>query len=319
MLSRVADALYWLSRYVERAENTTRLLLVTEDFATETQGLAEDLAQTAWKDLLAVYPSSQLTRPVSAFAPLSLPYLLAFFLDAGNPYSIHFSLRKARENARAVREALTVEAFTAVNETFRAVEAHERKGLHDLPGLRDALNETHKGLFSLVGAIASTFTRDEGWLFLRLGESLERMYRAALVMRAKLPALLVAAPRPDADLTLYYTQWRSLLRSLSSFENYRRVCGARLDPGLVVPFLLFDGQSPHSLRATAHEVKLSLERLAGPEEPSPPARLIGTLHAQLTYERERVVVRGDYLAFLDQVLDAVGRTHDAVATQYFAT
>src|SRR5207245_1545288 len=105
-------------------------------------GFAEDLAQTAWKDVLAILPSAELTRPVSAFAPLSLPYLQSFFVDGKNPYSVHYSLRKARENARAVREALTVEVFMSINETFRAVEAHgERRP--DATGLRDALASTH--------------------------------------------------------------------------------------------------------------------------------------------------------------------------------
>src|SRR5436305_8491 len=96
MLSRVADAVYWMGRYLERAENITRLLLVTDDFATETQGFAEDLAQAAWKDVLAILPFAELTAPVSAFAPLSLPYLQAFFVDGRNPYSVHYSLRQAR-------------------------------------------------------------------------------------------------------------------------------------------------------------------------------------------------------------------------------
>src|SRR5581483_4174200 len=204
MLSRVADAIYWMGRYVERAENITRLLLVTEDFSTETQGLEETVAQAAWKDLLAILPTAQLTRPVSTFAPLSLPYLTSFFLDGDNGYSVHFSLRKARENARAVREALTIEAFMSINEIFHAVEAAARKGLTDLPGLRDALASTHKGIFSVIGAIDSTFTRDEGWHFLKLGESVERVYRAALILRARLPALLAAEPR--TDVPLYYSQ-----------------------------------------------------------------------------------------------------------------
>src|SRR5437879_3806928 len=123
MLSRVADAVYWMGRYLERAENITRLLLVTDDFATETQGFAEDLAQAAWKDVLAILPFAELTAPVSAFAPLSLPYLQAFFVDGRNPYSVHYSLRKARENARAGREALTVEAFTPITGTHRGVSA----------------------------------------------------------------------------------------------------------------------------------------------------------------------------------------------------
>ena len=71
MLSRVADAIYWMGRYLERAENITRLLQVTEDFSTETHGLEESVAQTAWKDLLAILPTAELSPPVSAFAPLS--------------------------------------------------------------------------------------------------------------------------------------------------------------------------------------------------------------------------------------------------------
>jgi len=84
MLSRVADALYWMGRYLERSENITRLLLVTEDISSETQGLAEQVAQSAWKDLLAIFPSSHVGPPASAFAPTSMAYLAGFYLDAGN-------------------------------------------------------------------------------------------------------------------------------------------------------------------------------------------------------------------------------------------
>ena len=317
MLSRVADAIYWMGRYLERAENITRLLLVTEDFSTEMQGLDETVAQTAWKDLLAMLPTAQLTRPVSAFAPLSLPYLTSFFLDAQNAYSIHFSLRKARENARSVREALTVEAFMSINETFRLVEAYARKGLTDLPGLRDALASTHKGIFSVVGAIESTFTRDEGWHFLKLGESVERMYRGGLILRARLPALLASEPR--TDVPLYYSQWRTLLRVLSSLENYRKTHGARLEPDFVVAFLFFDAQSPRSLRAGAATIKEYLERIAGSRDLTPAARVMGKLHADLSYADATAVRRAESPAFLDGVVDALTRAHEALTAQYFVT
>jgi uncharacterized alpha-E superfamily protein len=317
MLSRVADALYWMGRYLERAENTTRLLLVTDDFSSETHGLAEALAQSAWKDLLAIFPSAQVAAPASAFAPSSQAYLAGFVLDAANPYSIHYSLRKARENARSIREALTVEVFLAINETFRALDGHARQGLADPPALRDALGATHKGLFAIVGAIESTFTRDEGWLFLKLGESLERIYRTALILRAKLPGLAAAEPR--ADVALYYTQWRTLLRALGSLENYRRVWGARLEPGLVVPFLLTDPHSPRSLRYGTEAVKGYLERIAGPGEMTAPARLIGRLHGELCYDDERVAAAADHAPFLDRVVEIVAQAHEALAVQYFAT
>jgi uncharacterized alpha-E superfamily protein len=317
MLSRVADALYWMGRYLERSENVTRLLLVTEDFSSETQGLAEQLAQSAWKDLLAILPAAQVGPPASAFAPMSQAYLQSFFLDPANQYSVHYSLRRARDNARSVREALTVEVFLALNEAFRALDAHARRGLTDPPSLRDALGSAHKGLFTIVGAIEHTFTRDQGWLFLKLGESLERIYRAALVLRAKLPALATSEPR--ADVALYYTQWRTLLRALGSLENYRRSYGARLEPELVVPFLLFDRYSPRSLRYGSEAVKGYLERIAGGGDALAAGRLIGRLHADLLYQDDRLATTGADAAFLDHVVDTVAQAHDAVTTQYFVT
>ena len=313
MLSRVADAVYWMGRYLERAENITRLLLVTDDFATETQGFAEDVAEEAWKDVLAILPSAELTSPVSAFAPQSLPYLTAFFVDGKNPYSVHYSLRKARENARAVREALTVETFLSINETFHAVEAYGARR-PDVTGLRDALASTQKQLFGIVGAIDTTFARGEAWHFLKLGEALERIYRTALILRAKLPALASAKP----EQPLYYTQWRTLLRTLSSLENYRRTRGAAMEGDLVVAFLLFDAHAPHSLRAASAAMKDCLERIAANDELSSAARLAGKLHADLSYDDERAARRGSS-AFLDRVVDAVTRTHEAVTAQYFVS
>jgi uncharacterized alpha-E superfamily protein len=199
----------------------------------------------------------------------------------------------------------------SINETFRAVEAYgERRP--DVTGLRDALTSTHKGLFGIVGAIDSTFTRDEAWHFFKLGEALERIYRTALVLRAKLPALGSARP----EQPLYYTQWRTLLRSLSSLENYRRARGAVMEGDLVVAFLLFDAHSPRSLRASSAAMKDCLERIAGSGELSPAARLAGKLHADLSYDDDRSARRASP-AFLDRVIEAVTRTHEDVSAQYF--
>src|SRR5262245_66081798 len=142
----------------------------------------------------------------------------------------------------------------------------------DLPAFRDALTATHKGIFTVVGAIEHTSTHDEGWRFLKLGESLERSYRSALVLRTKLPALLAAEARGDAPL--YYTQWRTLLRSLSSLENYRRVYGAPLEPRLVLGFPLFDAHSPRSLRHGASDVREYPGTISRPDELTAPARAI---------------------------------------------
>ena len=315
MLSRVADALYWIGRYVERAENITRLLLVTDDFSNEAMGLDESLAEVAWKDLLAIFPAGQLTRETPPYAPLAWPYLLSFFADARNPYSVSYSLRRARENARGVREALTLEVFAVLTETFRALEGWERKPPPDPPGLRDALTSTHRGLFGIVGAIDHTLPRDEGWTFLQLGQALERVYRSAHVLRAKLPALLIAAPA--SELPLRHAGWRTLLRGLSSLEHFRKVYGARLEPEAVVPFLLYDAQSPRSLRFGAETIMRHLDIITGPDAGA--ARLTGRLAAELRYADDRVRQPPDVTAFLDHVIDEVAKIHDALDARLFVT
>ena len=317
MLSRVADALYWLGRYTERAEHITRLLLVTDDFATEAMGLDENVAQLAWKDLLAVFPAAQLTRETPPYAPPALPYLLSFFADASNAYSVSHSLRRARENARSVREALSLEVFVMLNETFHALESWERKPPSDVPGLRDALTVTHRGLFSIVGAMGHTLPRDEGWRFLRLGEALERLYRSASVLRTKLPALLT--PAGGGDGALDQTRWRALLRSLASLEHFRRVYGARLEPEAVVPFLLFEPDSPRSLRYGAETVLRYLEAIAGDRQGDAALRLTGRLAAELRYTEAGIVRQPDFTTFLDHVAEESGKVHEAIDAWYFVT
>jgi uncharacterized alpha-E superfamily protein len=315
MLSRVADALYWMGRYVERAENITRILLVTDDISTEALGLDAELAMSAWKDLLAIFPAAHISRDTPPYAPLALPYLLGFFADGRNPYSVSYSLRRARQNARAVREALTVEVFVALNETFHAVEGWERKPPGDVPGLRDALSETHRGIFSIVGAIAHTLPRDEGWKFLRLGEALERLYRSAYVQYAKLPALLDADAAPGVPL--HHAQWRTLLRALASLEHFRRMYGARFEPDVVVPFLVFEPESPRSLRHGADTVLRYVEALG--DRGGTAVRIVGRLASELRYADAARVRPSDMPAFLDRVAEQAAAVHDAVDARFFVT
>jgi uncharacterized alpha-E superfamily protein len=305
MLSRVANALYWTGRYLERAENLTRCLLVTEELATEIRAFNEKLAQTEWSDVAVIFPGE-------VEGSTDLDHLRGFLTAPSNPYSVLFSLGKARENARAIREALSLEVFVTLNETYRALEARAGAGLADYADIRDALASTHTGLLSIVGAVEHTLSRDQGWLFLKLGESLERVYRTAAVLRAKLPGLLVSPP--DTDIPLYYSQWRSLLRSLSSLENYRKLHGARLEPNVVIEFLLFDPHAPRSICFGAAAVKGYLEEISGVRELTAPGRMIGRLHARLSYHDALPA-----LPLLDEVQAELAKTHDAVDVLYFGT
>ena len=143
ILSRVADGLYWMGRYLERAENTVRLLLVAEELSTEVFGLDEDLARSEWHDLGEIFPGPALpertTRQVASLAAISLQ---ALTFSAAHPNSVYFSLKRARDNARGVREALTLEVFVNLNETYRELEEAAKRRLVDTPSFRSALGST---------------------------------------------------------------------------------------------------------------------------------------------------------------------------------
>ena len=305
MLSRVANALYWMGRYLERAENLTRCLLVTEELATEIRAFNDKLAGAEWNDVGVIFPGE-------VEGHTDVDHLRGFLAAAKNPYSVLFSLGRARDNSRAVREALSLEVFVTLNETYRTLEARAAAGLADQADVRDALSATHTGLMSIVGAVEHTLSRDQGWLFLKLGESLERVYRTAAVMRAKLTGLLT--PPPDTEIPLYYSQWRSLLRSLSSLENYRKLHGAHLEANAVVEFLLFDPHAPRSISFGAAAVKGYLEEISDTREVSAPGRIIGRLHARLSYHDALPA-----LPLLDEVQAELAKTHDAIDLLYFGT
>ena len=318
ILSRVADALYWMARYLERAENITRLLLVTEEMASEVVGLDEDLARAEWTELRTLFPGPDGGgEPPRHLGALGQAALYDLSIAPNHPYSIFFSLKKARDNARTVREALTIEVFVNLNETYRELEGYTRRHVTDVPAFRSALGVTQRGILSTAGAIEQTLARDPGWLFLKLGESLERVFRTTVVLRVKLPALLSAEPK--VDLPLFLSRWRGLLRGLSSLENYRKVHGARMEPADALEFLLFDPHSPRSLRYGTAAVKDLLERISGSSGLSLPARVMGKLAADLAYEGRDVLRDGQSLAFLDHVLGELARVHDPVSTAYFGT
>jgi uncharacterized alpha-E superfamily protein len=316
MLSRVADALYWMGRYLERSENLTRLILASEDTAEEILGLDEDVAWAEWTELERIFPGPEIASDPDRPPPFpAYPYVYALVFDSRNPHSLQFSLRKARENARAVREALTVEVFISLNETWRELEASGERSSMDAPALRDSLTRIQRGILSTVGAIEHTLTRDHGWLFLKLGEALERVLRTTTVLRVKLPPLL--APEPKLDLPLFYSRWRGLLRGLSSLENYRKVYGARIESADVLAFLVFSADAPRSLRYGTTTVKSHLDRLTEGDGRTSAGRVIGRLAAELAYRDEDLARRGDYLPFLDHVVGELARTHDALSAQFF--
>lgn len=312
MLSRVADALYWMGRYVERAENVSRLLLVASELSVEMEGVDDRLAEAEWSDLWAIVRGY---RGPHGQGGDSLSFLNSLLLDEDDPASVRHSLVRARENARSVREALTREVFSNLNEGFHQLERAGRRRIKDPALARQVVDRTHQDLLTTLGAMELTLSRDEGWTFLKLGEAIERTQRTLLVLRVKLPSLWTKPD--DIDLPLFYARWRALLRSVASLENYRRSHGAGLVPEEVIRFLLLDPTTPRSVRCGISRMKNYLDALS-PGNATRASRIVGRLLATLEYDGEEILDESDLSGYCDRTLAKLAAAHDAIAQHYFA-
>lgn len=333
MLSRTADHLFWMARYIERAENTARMLDVTWSMALLPQ--SADEAERGWRAVLGI---SELQHAYDRRYPAVTQRDVLDFLvrDPGNPSSVYCCLQAARENARAVRGSLTTEVWETQNDTWLELQARLKSRL---------LEREPQEFFEWIkfrshvarGVSTGTMLADEAFRFLHLGTFLERADNTARLIDVKFhgsPAPLRLRQRlqwqtqaragavqsqsqdaaaPDADtldhhLDFYY--WAAILRSVSAFEIYRKVFRDVITPGRVAELLILRDDMPRSLLACLNEVCLNLEKVRNARS-SETERRAGLLRAELMYGRiEEIEARGlhAYLtSFLERVNDLGGR------------
>jgi uncharacterized alpha-E superfamily protein len=227
---------------------------------------------------------------------------------------VRHALARARENARSVREALTKEVFSNLNEVYREIDRSRRRAGRDPVAAQQEVVRIHGAILTTLGAIEHTMSRDQGWTFMKLGEALERTQRTLLVLQAKLPVLGKVA---TADLPLFYARWRALLRSVASLENYRGAQGGRLDPELIARFLLFDRAAPRSVLCGVNRIRGYLDRLPGGQVTSEADRVLGRLHATLSYDDEALFAKSDLSGFCAQAAESLTTAHAAITREYF--
>jgi len=305
-----------MGRYVERAENVSRLLTVTTELAVELEGLDDALAQAQWDELLAAVGSSpEQALEFSPEAGLALPYVRWLLLDEQNPMSVRHSLARARDNARSVREALTREVFLDLNEAFRNLERLGRRLPRDPVRAATEVSGTHRDVRRVLGSMELTLSRDLGWTFLKMGEAIERAQRTLTVLGTRLPTLGTV---PDAGaLPLFYARWRALLRSLASLENYRSARGASLEPASVLRFLLFEPSAPRSVACGTARLAAYLERLPRADASSAARRIVGRMDAALRYDGEERLEKEGPVWLCEQLGQQLAAAHDEIARVYF--
>ncbi|HJV07308.1 MAG TPA: alpha-E domain-containing protein [Chromobacteriaceae bacterium] len=324
MLSSTADHLYWMARYVERAENTARML--DTNLQTSLMSPLGSQPDEIWSAMLNL---SELKEQFHAkHEQVSSRNVLDFMVcDTSNLSSIYCCLRAARENARAVRGALTTELWETYNYTWLELNALLDDGLHEkAPGefFEWVKFRSHLSRGVLIG----TMLNDEAFRFARLGTFLERADNTARIldMNYSLPSQGYTLAETDSELQdslpRDFYHWASLLRSVSAFENYRKVYRHGITPERVAELLILCGDMPRSLRACMAEVESNLNHVANGRSRETQRRA-GKLHAELRFGRlDNILQTGlhSFLTdFLERINDLGSRIHYEFLTGQHAT
>ena len=304
LLSRVADSLYWIGRYLERAEHTARLIDVRLDLGLDRMSNAG-----GW-DFARLYTMVQLDAGESAPAnPTALSDALVF--DPGNPAAVLASVTAARENAAQVREEISSDMWEQLNGLFlRLKQARAEGGWSARPHyvFRLVIDGTH--LFQ--GVTDETMGHGEGWQHLQLGRFLERASATA--------ALVDLHFRRELQLPPGHAEWLGLLRSCSALEAYCRCYTADLRPERIAEFLLLNSEFPRSVRFAAERVESALRAIAGLTGGAGgrAERLAGRLHASLDYGQVDEILSEDPHVYLDTISRYCAQIHGAVSQSYIS-
>ena len=317
MLSRVAESLYWMSRYLERAEHTARLIDV--DFQLrleESLEQSEESGSGRWWRLLEA-----LQAPVPADGKIdatTLTHILT--LDRTNSSSIISCVAAARENLRQVREQCGSAMWEQLNRLYLQVNSTasgEAWLLHSSVFFRAVRDGAH--LFS--GLTDSTMSHGEGWQYIQLGRYVERTDSVARLIGTYLGRLRFSMTQSaeQAVESEEYLEWVGLLKSCAAFEAYCKKYTAELRPLRVAEFLLLNSQFPHSVRFSVDKVHAALRAIAELTErkAEQPVRLAGRLGATLSFSQIDEVLASGAVGYVKSIRQQCMQIHSAIHQIYF--
>lgn len=319
MLSRTADHLFWMCRYIERAENTARMLHVNTQLALLPRDAA--VHRQSWQAMLRLF---ELEEDFAARYNDPEPQAVIHFMvrDADNPSSIYACLRACRENARAVRGSLTTELWETINLTWLTLLRDLDEGV--LERNPEQFFEWIKRRAHLVrGVTENTMLVDEALHFMRLGSQLERADNMARMLDVRfheheaLPGGATAAQGKalDADAGEFY-RWSAILSCVSALEVYRKVYRDVVTPSRVAELLVLNTTLPSSLVALVRGVRESLARVANGRS-AETERQAGLLLAELEYGRIEDILRGPGLhRFLTNFLARINHLGTRIGSDF---
>jgi uncharacterized alpha-E superfamily protein len=312
MLSRVADSIYWMSRYVERAENVARFISVNLNLSLDMPGEA---GHQWWPLVVITGDDNAFQDRIGTTTKLSVVEFLTF--DTENPNSILSCLRAARENARCVREIISAEMWEHINKFYLTIRDGET--------LEEVLDNPH-AFFERVsvsgqqflGVTDATMTHGEAWHFCQLGRMIERADKTSRILDVKYFILLPKLT--DVGTPFDDIQWLALLRSASALEMYRQRHG-RISPVNVVKFLVLDREFPRSVLHCLTRANESLHSISGTNTGgfcNSAEQRLGQLRAELAYTQAEAVVASGLHEFVDDFQRRLNLVGDAIYDAFFA-
>ena len=306
MLSRVANNIYWMARYIERAENTARLINVNTH-------LLYDLPKRirlGWEPIIDITGSRSLYYELYEEADeRSVIRFLA--IDNRNPASILSSLAQARENARTIRDIIPREAWEQVNQLYLSAK-QDAQSILTHRHRYDCLRRIITGTQTITGLLAGTMTHDEGYDFLRMGRNLERGDMTTRIIDVRTASLL---PELSEDLTPFENiQWMSVLKSLTAYQMYRREMRLRVGRADVLKFLLQEKRFPRSLYHTLCEVESCLQSLPHNEKP---LKVLSQLQRKVLRTKPHALIQEELHKYVDSLQLGLSKVHNQIQASYF--
>ena len=312
MLSRVAESIYWMSRYIERAENVARFISVNLNLSLDLPGQP----QQQWSPLIVT------TGDNEAFSeryesPTKLNTIQFLTYDRENPNSILSCLRAARESARSVREILSLEMWEHINKFSLMVKdsGGARLAMENASDFYERIRVSGQ---QFMGITDATMTHGEAWHFSLLGRSLERADKTSRILDVKYFILLpspASVGTPVDDI-----QWSALLRSASALEMYRQRYG-RITPAHVVEFLALDREFPRAVLYCLTTANQSLHAIAGSAIGSfsnSPEQHLGQLRSELAYTQADEIIRSGLHEFVDNLQHRLNLVTEDISAAFFA-
>jgi len=311
MLSRVADSVYWLNRYIERAENVARFMDVNLNLMLD---LPAGITQQ-WDPL--VWTAGDVDLFKERYGKANAQNVISFLtFDQTYPSSILSCLQMARENARSIREIISSEMWEEVNGFYLMVkEAAEKKTATPLPGFfAEVKSYSHR----FAGVMDATMTHNEGWHFGQMGRLLERSDKTARILDVKYFYLLPSVQAVGTPLD--QIQWISLLKSASAYEMYRKR-QHRISPSSVAEFLILDRTFPRSINFSISGAQQCLHQITGTpigSWSSTVERSLGRIASNLGYLTIQDIMQTGLHEFLDQTQGEINHVGENIAKNFFA-